>query len=420
MRPSGSKCCLILLAFFVVLFCCKCSVSFLPTPGRSGDVPTPVQGLEKIQHFVFMVKENRTFDNYFGTFPGADGATTGTISTGQIIPLGKTPDRTSQDICHTWQCALTAIDGGKMDGFNKIQGAFEKGVDVSYTQMSETDIPNYFTYAANFTLADHMFSSLHGPSFPNHLYTVAAQSGNVIDNPGAKIWGCDAPGTITVPILKPDGTIGNSFPCFNFQTLADRLEDAGITWSYYAPSSGQPGYAWSALDAIKHIRMSNLWSEHVLPYSQFVTDAAAGKLPAVSWIVQPENVSEHPPESTCKGENWTVEQINAVMQGADWQTTAIFLTWDDFGGFYDHVPPPTIDGFGLGPRVPLLIISPYARSGFISHTQYEFSSFLKIVEERFGLQTLTARDKAANDMTDSFDFTQTPSSPLVLTPRACP
>ena len=367
-----------------------------------------------------MVKENRTFDNYFGTFPGADGATTGTISTGQIIPLGKTPDRTSQDICHTWQCALTAIDGGKMDGFNKIQGAFEKGVDVSYTQMSETDIPNYFTYAANFTLADHMFSSLHGPSFPNHLYTVAAQSGNVIDNPGAKIWGCDAPGTITVPILKPDGTIGNSFPCFNFQTLADRLEDAGITWSYYAPSSGQPGYAWSALDAIKHIRMSNLWSEHVLPYSQFVTDAAAGKLPAVSWIVQPENVSEHPPESTCKGENWTVEQINAVMQGADWQTTAIFLTWDDFGGFYDHVPPPTIDGFGLGPRVPLLIISPYARSGFISHTQYEFSSFLKIVEERFGLQMLNARDKAANDMTDSFDFTQTPSSPLVLTPRACP
>jgi phospholipase C len=377
-------------------------------------------GLNKIQHIVFMVKENRTFDNYFGTFPGADGATSGTLSNGQTIPLGHTPDRTPADICHSWRCALTAMDGGKMDQFDKLPGAIQNGVDIAYTQMTEADIPNYFAYAHNFTLADHMFSSLHGPSFPNHLYTVAAQSGGAIGLPNASEWGCDAPSGTTVTILNPDGSMGQDFPCFDFQTLADRLEAAGISWRYYAPSPGQSGYIWSAFDAIRHIRETNLWSEHVVSYTQFVADAQNGQLPAVSWLVQPANVSEHPPNSTCEGENWTVAQVNAVMQGPDWPSTAIFLTWDDFGGFYDHVPPPQIDSFGLGPRVPLLIISPYARRGYISHTQYEFSSFLKFAEERFGLQPLTVRDTMANDMTDSFDFSQPSAPSLVLNPRTCP
>lgn len=390
----------------------------------SGSSPIPPNGgINQIQHIVFIVKENRTFDNYFGTFPGADGATTGELSTGQVIPLGHTPDRTPNDICHTWQCAHQAENNGSMNQFNLIPGGdtLVNGTPLAYTQFGESDIPNYFAYARNFVLADHMFSSLQGPSFPNHLYTVAGQSGGVINLPTANdSWGCDSQTGTTVQVLDTDGDIDDDFPCFNFQTLADSLQNAGIAWKYYAPGKGQSGYIWSALDAIKHIRMGPLWASNVVSDTQFVTDAQSGNLPAVSWLVTSTEDSEHPPASTCAGENWTVRQITAVMQGPDWNSTAIFLTWDDFGGFYDHVLPPAVDQFGLGPRVPLLIISPFAKKGYISHTEYEFSSVLKFIENRFGLSSLTARDTMANDTTDSFDFTQAPLPPLILQTRACP
>src|SRR5579885_2771253 len=162
-----------------------------------------------------------------------------------------------------------------------------------------------------------------------------------------------------------------------------------------------------------------MWAQHVVPANQFVTDAKNGNLPAVSWIVAGIE-SEHPPNSTCVGENWTVQQINAVMEGPEWKSTAIFVTWDDPGGFYDHIVPPIIDGFGFGMRVPLLIVSPYAIPGHVSHTRYEFSSVLKTIEERFNLPYLTKRDARANDTYDSFDFNQTPLSPVILGPRTCP
>lgn len=378
----------------------------------------------QIHHMVFIVKENRTFDNMFGTFPGANGATSGTISTGDVIPLGRTPDPMPRDISHSWNSALTAIDGGAMDQFDLIPGGNQNGDYLSYTQYVQDDIPNYFIYASYFTLADNMFSSLTGPSFPNHLYTVGAQSGAAINNPRRSpgVWGCDPPSDADVEILNDDGTHTFQFPCFDFQTLADELEAAGISWKYYAPNFGQSGYIWSALDAINHIRNTPLWTDHVVPTGQFVTDALNGDLPAVSWIVVGGNMSEHPPGKICPGENWTVRQLNAIMNGPidQWNSTPVFLTWDDFGGFYDHVAPPVVDNFGFGPRVPLLVISPFARSGYISHTQYEFSSMLKFAEERFGLAPLTARDAQGNDLTDSFDFTQDPLPPLVLQQRACP
>jgi phospholipase C len=374
-------------------------------------------GLDKIQHIVFVIKENRTFDNYFGTFAGADGATTGFISTGQSVPLGHTPDRTPRDLGHRRGAAVLAIDGGKMDAFDLIYRGNVDGDYLSYTQMRESDIPNYFAYARNFVLADRMFSSMRGPSFPNHLYTVSAQSAGAIGIPSGG-WGCDD-GESRVLVMAPDGQIDLQPPCFEIETIADRLQSAGISWRYYAPGQGESGYEWSALNAVKHIRWSSLWEEHVVPATQFERDAERGNLPAVSWLVTgPE--SEHPPWSTCLGEGWTVHQFNAVMEGPDWESTALFLTWDDFGGFYDHVPPPSVDDFGLGPRVPLLIISPYAKSGYVSHAVYEFSSFLKFVEMRFGLSPLTRRDGEANSMLDSFDFSQQPLGPLVLTPKDCP
>lgn len=392
--------------------------------GSSSNSTSPPGDINQIQHIVFLVKENHTFDNYFGRFPGANGATSGTLSTGQIIPLGHMPDAAPCDICHGWQCAHTAIDGGKMDGFDKIPGCLlpnQNNIPLAYTQLQQQDIPNYFAYAQNFVLADNMFSSLEGPSLPNHLYTVAAQSGRVINNPPNNLsWGCDADSTTQVEVLDQLGNIVLEFPCFDFQTLADTLQAAGVSWKYYAPGQGQSGYVWSTLDSIKHIRQTSLWAAHVVSDTLFVADAANGNLPAVSWLVTSAGKSEHPPASVCQGENWTVQQLNAIMQGPDWKSTAIFITWDDFGGFYDHVAPAGVDTFGLGPRIPLLIISPFARMGFISHTQYEFSSVLKFIETRFKLGALTPRDSQANDTTDSFDFTQTPRPPLILNTRTCP
>jgi phospholipase C len=386
--------------------------------GGSRNQPPP-GGIGNIKHIVFIIKENRSFDQYFGTFPGADGATSGKTSNGKTIALGHTPDIMPHDLGHGWFDAHTAIDGGKMDQFDLVA----LGSDLlGYTQMQQSDIPNYFAYAHQFVLADRMFSSLEGPSFPNHLYTVAAQSGGAIGNlnnvtNGA--WGCDSDAGATVDVMDSSGHIAPQTPCFDFRTIPDSLQSAGITWKYYAPGFGQAGYNWSTLDAIKHIRNGSLWSTNVVSDTQFIADAQSGNLPAVSWLVSGPT-SEHPPSSTCLGENWTVQQLNAIMQGPDWNSTAIFLTWDDFGGFYDHVPPPGVDAFGLGPRVPLLIISPYAKQGLISHTQYEFASFLAFLETRFSLKALTSRDAAANNMTDSFDFSQAPRAPFPLTTRVCP
>ena len=383
----------------------------------------------KIQHIVFIIKENRSYDNVFGTFPGAEGATSGLISSGERIDLGHAADRTVRDLGHEWDDTHLAINDGKMDRFDLVTGGNVRNDFLSMTQFLESDIPNYWSYAQHFVLADHMFSALAGPSFPNHLYTVASQSGGVISNPNSLAWGCDASERTTAEVLSAKGETSRIFPCFEFPTVADRLESAGVSWRFYAPSQDQLGYIWSALNAFRQIRFTSLWTERVLGDDQFLADAAGGTLPAVSWLVPDWAVSDHPTRvrpggpptiSMCEGENWTVQQINAIMQGPNWATTAIVLTWDDFGGFYDHVPPPAIDQYGLGPRVPLLVISPYVKEGTVSHTQYEFASVLRLIEERHRLKALTAREVEANSLLDVFDFSQSPAPPLILPLRTCP
>ena len=381
-----------------------------------------------IQHIVFIIKENRSFDNYFGAYPGANGATTGLTSYGAVVPLLPTPDYAYPfDPEHGWASGNEAIDGGKMDRFDLLADSNINGQGyLGYTQASQTQLPNYWTYAQNFVLADNAYSSIQSDSFTNHLYTVAAQDDGAlfISGPTTGVqsgsFGCDAPVGTAGVTADDEGNISKIFPCYDFQTLADSLQSAGISWKFYAPPEGQRGYNFSTLDAINHIRNGPLWATNVVNDANFVSDAATG-LPAVSWLVTGGAASEHPKHGAlCAGENWTVEQINAIMNGPDWDTTAIFITWDDFGGLYDHVAPPVVDNWGLGPRVPFLIVSPYAISGYISHTQYEFSSVLKFIEERFGLAALTARDANANDTTDSFNFSQTPLSPLILQTRTCP
>jgi phospholipase C len=435
--------------------------------GAAADTGPPHVAATPIKHVIFLVKENRTFDNYFGKFPGANGATTGKTSDGGTVTLAPMPDKISPDISHAWAAALTAYDNGAMDRFDLIAGAL--GGTNNYVQATEQDIPNYWTLAKEFVLGDNFFSSLHGPSFPNHLFTIAAQSGGVEDNPGGAgradagdapqvgpcgtsmscpsageaglepsdipplavkrgVWGCDADPKERVAVLDQEGDVIEIYPCLDIPTMGDLLSASGVSWKMYAPGpgsydagfQGSAGYVWTVYDAIRHMRDSPEWQAHVVPTDQFVADAKNGTLPSVVWISTPSMVSEHPPASTCVGENWTVTLLQALAGGPSWNESAMFVTWDDFGGFYDHVAPTQIDKFGLGFRVPLLVVSPYAKRGVVDHTQAEFSSVLKFIETNWGLPNLTDRDKAAADMMQDFDFSQSPRALPAMQLRTCP
>ncbi|HEV2339429.1 MAG TPA: alkaline phosphatase family protein [Patescibacteria group bacterium] len=392
--------------------------TFFPSPTN-----TPVAG--KIQHIIIMDKENRTFDSMFGTFPGANGTTTYKDANGLSHPLNHQPVALLNDIDHSPNSAHLAYDNGRMDKFSQIRGAMQNGTDEADSQLLQSDISNYWKYAQNFTLDDNFFSTILGPSFANHFFTIAGQDNDVDANPtSAGIWGCDSPANATVEERHANGTIQNVFPCFdNFQTVGDLLNAHSLSWKYYAPDQGTSGYIWSIYDAIKHIRETTQWQQHVVNYSQFAVDASSGNLPAVSWLVEPSNVSDHPPANICTGENWTVQQINAVMSNpALWANTVIILTWDDFGGFYDHVAPPKGSNGQImyGFRVPAIIISPFAKRGFIDHTMYSFPSAEKLTENIFGLPQLTSLDGQADPFTGSLDMSQQPLSPVTLQARVCP
>jgi phospholipase C len=388
---------------------------------------TAIQGgtIDVIQHIVFIIKENRSFNVYFGTFPGANGATSGKVSNGNVLTLGHTPDRV-RDMGHAWNDTITAVNGGLMNQFDLVEHGNDNGDYMSMTQYYQSDIPNYWNYAQAFTLSDGTFSSTKAASFSNHLYTIMADGAETISNPNEPghpqygSWGCDAVTGTTVTLQNTSGKQSSVFPCFSNMTEADLLDAAGISWKSYAPAQHTSGYDWNTYSSSNQIRNSSLWAEHVVPYANFVTDAQNGNLPAVSWLVPNTANSDHPPDSVCTGENWTVQQINAVMQGPNWSSTVIFLTWDDFGGFYDDAVPANFDYYGFGVRVPMIIISPYSLAGHVVHTEYEFSSVLRFIETRFGLSNLTLRDLDAANMTDAFNFAQSPLPPLILSTRTCP
>jgi phospholipase C len=385
-----------------------------------------------IKHVVVIVKENRTFDNMFGRFPGADGSTHGRLSDGRRIPLTRAPDAYPHDLGHDFFSGIQAVDGGKMDGFDKIVGSRDLS---GFSQYRRRQIPNYWAYAQHFELADRMFSSMYGPTITDHMYAVAATSGRVISNKIAPDKGhgfyCEDkrerfyrlphnPHIMRwerhVRIAKIEGLLQVVRACLDIQTIFPELESKGISWRYY----GDRHEFHNEELAIRQIRdVPRRWKNVVDP-GRFATDARAGKLPSVSYVLPPVVYNDHPKNrhrSLCVGENWTVREINAVMRSPEWKSTAIFVTWDDFGGLYDHVAPPQVDDFGLGPRVPLLIVSPYAKAGTVTHKTYEFSSFLAFMERLFGLSHLTSRDKNANDLFDAFDFHQKPLAPLILKPR---
>jgi phospholipase C len=372
---------------------------------------TPATPANPIQHIVVIMQENRTFDNLFNGFPGADTVQSG-MNGSLLVPLTAAPLGNGPDLDHSHTGWWREWDNGKMDGFgnNAAVGA--------YTYVPPSDTVPYWTLAKNFTLGDRMFQSNTGPSFVAHQYMIAGQSGNASENPNGSVWGCDAPATETVALIGPNGTdLPGVYPCFDYQTMGDLLDAKGISWRYYAPGpTTDIFFLISAFQAIRHIRFGPDWQNNVIsPETSVLTDIANGKLAQVTWIVPSYNNSDHP-GSPPYGPDWVASIVNAIGQSPFWNSTTIFISWDDWGGFYDHVPPPQIDNMGLGFRVPVLVVGPYARHGYVSHVTHESSGFLRYMEEIFNLPSLGTRDSIADDFGDCFDYTQTPTTyPLVQT-----
>jgi phospholipase C len=397
-----------------------------------------------IKHIVFIIKENRTFDNYFARYPGADGTATGKTSDGRTVRLSVATDVLEPDLGHAFLDGVRSINGGKMNGFDLVTNGSSL---TGYSSFTREGIPSYWAYADNFVIGDRMFSSMYGPTFPEHLYTVGAQAGRVVgnkDQTNQEGGYCDDPGETVFRFerLSPkerrtvmrlerrvlardaNDTLITTYwehvrACFNFEVLPDQLTKKGISWHYYADE----GSWMNALLAIKHMRFSKHWGREITQEEDFPVDIAKERLAKVSWVVPGPGVNEHPGgPSVCVGENWTVSVVNQIMRSRYWKSTAIFLTWDDFGGFYDHVKPPQYDVMGLGPRVPLIIISPWAKRGYVDSTTYEFSSVLKFIETVYDLDCMTRRDCGASNMMNAFDFTQTApprSRRLILRERDC-
>ncbi len=429
-------------------------------------LPPPVQkgGIHKIQHVVVIMQENRSFDSYFGTYPRADGipglaGNPGTVpcvpDLGQecVRPYHDTSDRNSGGP-HGKAAALADIAGGEMDGFQAAARAgrttsCEAHPDLPECSFAPTapdvmgyhnahEIPNYWAYARNFVLQDHMFDSVNSWSLPAHLAMVsgwAARCSRVGDPMSCKTALSGVEGT---PSAKPQ-----SFPWTDITYL---LHKYGVSWRYYVAAGGQPDCAGGDMFC-KSTRQTastpNIWNPlprfdavrddgelaNVVSLGDFFVDAKGGTLPSVSWVVPSQANSEHPTALVTDGQAYVTNLVNAIMRGPDWDSTAIFIAWDDWGGFYDHVQPPVVNGQGYGLRVPGLVISPYARAGFVDHQTLSFDAYLKFIEDDFlGGQRIDpstdgrpdSRPFVAEDahilgnLVKDFDFKQKPRKPLIL------
>lgn len=326
----------------------------------------------KIENIVIVLQENHTFDNYFGTYPNANGTLGKNIcipqSKGASTCLAPYKSATSRppEMNHNWNSAHEDYDGGKMDGFVYSEG--NKGT-MSYFDRSQ--ISRYWKAADSYVLCDNYFTSVMSESAPNHLFLVAGTAGGLKND--------NVPSTLKFP------------PVFK------ELDQKGISWKVYGFTD------W--YEKFEYVQNSSAAKKNFVKGEQFMNDVENSNLSQVSWIIGAPGGSEHPPQDIQKGESSVADDIVNTLGGSKyWSSCAIFVTWDDYGGFYDHVPPPQIDAYGYGFRVPCLIISPYSKKGFIDSETYDHTSILKVLESRFALQPLSTRDSAAKDMSAGFDF----------------
>jgi phospholipase C len=451
------------------------STGSITTP-TSVTPPPGLEGIHKIRHVVIIMQENRSFDSYFGTYPGADGIPglaghPGTVpcipnpASGDCVrPFHDRQDR-SLGGPHSFDAAQADINAGRMDGFVAEQEKGMAGCAQTFNPAcgnaggtpdvmgyhDGSDIPNYWAYAHDYVLQDRMFESDASWSLPSHLYLVSEWSAfcSLKGDPASCHSAPENPG------FPPDFArrLGNPLPTtpnYAWTDITYLLHKYGVSWAYYVFKGSQPDCDNSASISCapvgQNARTPGIWNP--LPYftdvqqndqlrnikglSDFYADARAGTLPAVSWITPNGAVSEHPPGLISTGESYVTGLINAIMQSPDWSSTAIFLTWDDWGGFYDHVAPPQVDDQGYGLRVPGLVISPYARQGLIDHQTLSFDAYVKFIEDDFlGGQRLDPQtdgrpdprpDVRENspllgDLTKDFDFTQSPLAPQILPVR---
>jgi phospholipase C len=381
----------------------------------------------KIQHVVIIFQENRSFDNLFYGFRGADTKTYGYSSKGQKVMLKPIGLETTWDIDHSSGAFFAACDGTgsipgtncKMDGFNNESVGCGHNfyphcphVHPQYGYVPHAETKPYFEMGTQYVLADRMFTSnFDASSFISHQYIIAGQADSAVDYPNGP-WGCDGYRSERVATVRmqPPRQYGVQIrPCFDYQTLGDELDAAGLSWGFYTASLNGDGNLWSAYQAVKHIYKGPDWRKDIItPQTQFFKDVT-GNLRSVSWITPTCENSDHAGCGSNTGPAWVASLVNAIGASKYWSSTAIFVMWDDYGGWYEHVPPPYLDYDGLGMRVPLLIISPYAKQKYVSHVQYEHGSILRFIEDQFGLPRLTVSDsRATSPEADCFDFSQPP------------
>jgi phospholipase C len=394
-----------------------CGATFIltPSPPVPADTVSPIAG-SPIDHIVIIMQENRTFDNLFNGFPGADTVQSG-LSNGMVVPLKPIGLDDKSDPDHSHKQWWRAWDYDSMDGFG------QNGMgSLPYSYVPEKDDEAYWTLAENYTVGDRMFQSNTGPSFAAHQYMIAARAGDVAENPSGGVWGCGAASNSTDPLIGPNGTeLPGVYPCFDYKTAADLLDEKGVTWRYYAPGEGNSFFILSAYQAIRHIRYGNDWNQNVIsPQNRVLVDIAHGELAQVTWIVPDWTHSDHPGSKSSEGPDWVASIVNAIGQSQYWNSTAIFITWDDWGGWYDHVDPPKIDAMGPGFRVPLIVVSPYARRGYVSHHFHEVSGLVAFIEKNFALGTLGGRDDGSEAFADCFDYTQKPAPYSAVASRVTP
>jgi phospholipase C len=362
-----------------------------------------------IKHFIVLMQENHTFDNYFGTYPGADGIPANT--TMPVDPQkGPTPylrpfhiTGSTEDLDHSIVSAEIAFDHGRMDGFARAQHVRSPTTALTMGYYDGRDVPFYWNVADRYVLFDHFFTSALGGSYINHVYWVAA-----------------APGTAHQRGSRAE---------LHVTTIFDRLQRAGVSWKFYVqnydPSlnyrtlsqSENPNYVsqvvWCPLLDIARFLDDPQLRSHIVDLSQYYRDLRAGTLPQVAYIA-PSGGSEHPPGSLMTGQRTVRGMVNALMASSAWDSSAFMVAYDDWGGWYDHVRPPRRDAHGTGFRAPALLVSPYARQHYIDHTSLDFTSMLKFIEQNWNIAPLTRLDATAGSLLGAFDFGQAPRPPAII------
>jgi phospholipase C len=394
-------------------------------------------GNGKITHVVIIFQENRSTDNLFNGLPGADTVRFGFDSAGRRVNLRPVRLTAPYDLDHSHRAYNTEFDNGVLGGFNlelstcKPAGRkCSEGDRRAYRFVPRKEVQPYFAMAEQYAFGDRMFQTNEGPSFPAHQYILSGTStilkGSQLRasegalTPSQNVaGGCDSPrGTRSMTIDDDGQEKTEVFPCFERPALTDLLEAKSLSWRYYLYA--RTPNVWNGPDAIRHIRESPEYSTDVVaPPSKVLTDIAAGDLASVVWVTPTGNASDHAGITDGSGPSWVASVVNAIGKSQYWNDTVIFVTWDDWGGWYDHAKPPQYNSYELGFRVPLIVISPYTKKGYVSHTQHEFGSILKFTEETFGLGSLGTTDVRSDDLSDCFAFSQKPR-PFKPIPAALP